>query len=92
MVDLYLPNRLRRDIKMLRTLALAQRLDQASFDFLIDRLLTTTDGVQRELESIEGEPEYFAVTRDGISALEAGPTDTEARSYGRLKCIDGGLT
>ena len=29
---------------------------------------------------------------DLVPHREAGPTDTEARSYGRLKCIDGGLT
>ena len=92
MVDLYLPNRLRRDLQMMRTLAREERLDQESFDFLVDRLLNTTEAVRRELESIEGEPEFFAVTKTGISALAAGPADTEPRHYGGLRCIDGGLT
>lgn len=90
-MDLYLPNRLRRDIQMLRTLARAQELDQERFDFLIDRLLGTTAEIQKEIESIEGEPEYFAVTLQGIGALELAPIETEPRDYGRLRCFDGGL-
>ncbi len=92
MVDLYLPNRLRRDITMLRTLAVAGELDQARFEFLTDRLLATAADVQRELESIEGEPEYFAVTRNGITALGEPPAESEPRDHGHLRCIDGGLT
>ena len=92
MIDLYLPNRLRRDIRMLRNLANAGELHRDSFDFLIDRLLATATEVQRELESIEGEPEYFAVTRQGIAALDAPIAETPPRDYGRLRCIDGGLT
>lgn len=91
MVDLYLPNRLRRDVQMLRTLARAGELDQVRFEFLTDRLLATAADIQRELESIEGEPEYFAVTAQGIAALDETPPETAPRDYGRLRCIDGGL-
>lgn len=91
-MDLYIANTLRRDVLSLKTLADAGHLSPEHFKALTDRLLVNIDTLQREIETTEGEPEYFHVTAAGISALQAEPAETEPRDYGRLRCIDGGLS
>lgn len=91
-MDIYIANTLRRDVLTLRSLGQAGHLSPEHFKALTDRLLVNIDTLQREIETTEEEPEYFHVTAAGISALQAEPSETEPREYGRLRCIDGGLS
>lgn len=92
-MDLYIiANDLRRDVQTLKTLQDADHLTIEHFKALTDRLLVNIDTLKREIEAAEEPPEYFHVTAAGFTALQAEPAETEPRDYGRLRCIDGGLS
>jgi len=92
MSDTFLTRAIHRDIHTMRNLADSRGLTGELFQRLTDRMLENLATLERSIEDAEPE-EFFEVTAAGIRAanLDAPPAPEE-RPYGRLTCIEGGLT